>query len=141
MYFFVPFSTVFLQGWGFGSGDFPRQIRMRILSPNHRCVNNIIVSNCISVLISVFLFCSFGFSIRWLLISLCAHAEKIGISICLRHLVTSKESSNLREKIVKDLFYTCARCVELPSYISPMDLKKQEQIVKRSEAIYRYGNR
>ena len=76
--------------------------------------------------------CSFHYAHIW---------SKSGISICLRHFVASKESSNLREKIVKDLFYTCARCVEVPSYISTMVLKKQEQIVKRSEAIYRYGNR
>ena len=45
------------------------------------------------------------------------------ISICWRHLVISKKSSNpifFRKRPI--LFPTCATCSELPSYISTMDI-------------------
>ena len=55
------------------------------------------------------------FYIRWLIILLCAHMEQI------RHLITSKESSNPIFLFGRDLLHhTCASCSKLPSYISSM---------------------
>jgi len=58
-----------------------------------------------------------GLYIRWLLMSHNAHIwSKSGISICWRHLVTSKESSNpifFRKRHI--LHHTCAACSEPPS--------------------------
>ena len=62
-----------------------------------------------------------GFYISWLLISLCAH-NKLGISICWRHLVTSKETSNPIFFFGKRpwLHHTCATWNEQPSNIKTM---------------------
>ena len=49
--------------------------------------------------------------------------RKLSISICERHLVTSKESFNaifFRKRSI--LPHMCGTCSELPSYISTMDL-------------------
>ena len=54
--------------------------------------------------------CSFYYARIW---------SKSGISICFKHLVKSKKSSNpifFRKRPI--LLHTCATCSELPSYIS-----------------------
>ena len=57
--------------------------------------------------------CSFRYAHIW---------SKSGISICQKHLVPSKESSNPIFFFGKDLFlhFTSATCSELPSYNSTM---------------------
>ena len=63
--------------------------------------------------------CSFHYANIW---------SKSGMSICWRHLVRSKESSNAKNNFGKGIFrHTCVTCSELPSCISTMEQAKGRQ--------------